>query len=70
VTSPECHFGFALTDSEFCWQDPHGDKAVCTELTNRNSLAGTRASPAERCLPTQEGRERWRRVYPPAAIPC
>jgi hypothetical protein len=38
-----------LTDSEFCWQDLHGDKAVCTELTNHNSLAGTEASPVERC---------------------
>ena len=23
----------SLTDSEFCWQDLHGDKSVCTKLT-------------------------------------
>jgi len=35
---------FRLTDSEFCCQDLHGDKAVRTELTNHLSLARAAAS--------------------------
>ena len=59
-----------ITDSEFCWQDLHGDKAVCTELTDYTRLAGTKASPAELCLVNRNGWERGCSVYPAAAIPC
>ena len=44
--------GSGLTDSEFCWQDLFGDKAMRTELTNHDRVTGTAASLSSAGWPT------------------
>ena len=54
-----------LTDSELCWQDPHGDKAVSDPLTYHNSRTRYRSEPRRALIRAQTRSDKtpWR-------VPC